>query len=180
LVPATDEYVNRLFNKNQGAYEYLGDFLPNENLRPAQYLIEAQVYSEPFKNQDDSIEATAVSVRHGPIPALAWRLDINETSIMFSGDMGSGQSDFIDLLKNVDLFVAHNAIPETARGGIRNLHMRPSLIGEYAKRATVKSLVLSHRMNRTLGVEQSTLDNIRKSYSQSINFANDLDCFEIN
>ena len=179
IMPATDVYVDRLLKQSEGAFQYLGDFLPNDNLPPASYLLQAQVYSEPLVSPDKSIKATAVSVRHGPIPALAWRLDIGNKSIMFSGDMGSGGKDFISLLNKVDLFVAHNAIPESAKGGIRNLHMEPSLIGQYANEAGVKRLLLSHRMNRTLGVEDDTLKNIRKNYTQSISFANDLDCFQI-
>ena len=179
VMPATDVYVDRLFKQSEGAFQYLGDFLPNENLQPASYLLQAQVYSEPLFSPDKSIKATAVSVRHGPIPALAWKLDVGNKSIMFSGDMGSGGNDFIKLLNKVDLFVAHNAIPESAKGGIRNLHMEPTLIGQYASEASVKRLLLSHRMNRTLGVEDDTLKNIRKNYTQSISFANDLDCFQI-
>ncbi len=179
VMPATDIYVDRLFKQSQGAYQYLGDYLPNENLRPASYLINAQVYSEPLYSPDQSIKATAVSVNHGPIPALAWRLDIGNTSILFSGDMGSGGKEFINLLNKVDLFVAHNAIPEAAMGSVINLHMRPTLIGEYAAEGEVKNLLISHRMKRTLGVENETLKYIKNNYDNSVKFANDLDCFQI-
>jgi ribonuclease BN (tRNA processing enzyme) len=51
------------------------------------------------------------------------------------------------------------------------------VIGEIAERAHVKSLVLSHRMLRTLGKEEQTQTEIKKRYSGPIAFANDLDCF---
>ena len=179
FMPATDVFVDKLFKQNEGAYQYLGDYLPNDDLRPAPYLLQAQVYSEALFNSDKSIKATAVSVNHGPIPALAWRLDIGNTSILFSGDMGSGGKDFTDLLNKADLFVAHNAIPETVKGSVINLHMRPTLIGEYANQAQVKALLLTHRMNRTLGVEDDTLLHIKKNYKKNISFANDLDCIQL-
>ena len=59
------------------------------------------------------------------------------------------------------------------------LHMPPSVIGQIAGDAHVKSLVLSHRMLRTLGKEAETEAEIRKRYSGPITFANDLDCFPL-
>ena len=57
--------------------------------------------------------------------------------------------------------VAHNAVPEAAKGVERNLHMPPSVIGEIAATAKVKRLVLSQRMNRTLGREAESKRYIR-------------------
>ena len=51
------------------------------------------------------------------------------------------------------LLVAHNAVPEGASGVERSLHMPPSIIGKIASAASVKQLVLAHRMLRTLGRE---------------------------
>ncbi len=59
----------------------------------------------------------------------------------------------------------------------RWLHMPPSVIGRIAANARVKQLVLSHRMQRTLGHETQTRHTIQKSYQGSVEFANDLDCF---
>ena len=69
---------------------------------------------------------------------------------------------------NADLFIAHNAVPEGATGIERRLHMPPSVIGQIADSAHVKSLVLSHRMLRTLGKETETQAEIRKRYSGPI------------
>ena len=76
-----------------------------------------------------------------------------------------------------DIFVAHNAVPEGATGVERRLHMPPSVIGQLAAGAKVRSLVLSHRMLRALGREKETEAEIRKSYEGPLAFANDLDCF---
>jgi ribonuclease BN (tRNA processing enzyme) len=80
---------------------------------------------------------------------------------------------------SADLFIAHNAVPEGAVGIERRLHMPPSVIGQIAENAHVKSLVLSHRMLRTLGKENQTQSEIKKRYSGPIEFANDLDCFPV-
>jgi ribonuclease BN (tRNA processing enzyme) len=83
------------------------------------------------------------------------------------------------LSANADLLIAHNAVPEGAVGIERHLHMPPSVIGQIAADAHVKSLVLSHRMMRTLGKEEQTQVEIKKRYSGPIRFANDLDCFPV-
>ena len=57
--------------------------------------------------------------------------------------------------------------------------MPPSVIGKIAADAHVKSLVLSHRMLRTLGKEDQTTAEIRKRYAGPLTFANDLDCFPV-
>jgi ribonuclease BN (tRNA processing enzyme) len=55
----------------------------------------------------------------------------------------------------------------------------PSVIGQIAQEAHVKRLVLSHRMLRTLGKEEQSESEIRKSFSGPVAFANDLDCFPV-
>ncbi len=177
-MPATDEYIQRLFNETSGAYKYLGDYLEDSD-KQSDYKVSAIVYQSAFKTKDNKINISATPVTHGPIPALAWRLDIGNKSIVFSGDMGRGDESFINLLKNTDYFVAHNAIPQSATGFVRNLHMAPDRIGEYAKAGNVKNLIISHRMNRTLGKEVQTLEEINKTYTGPVSFANDLDCFEL-
>jgi ribonuclease BN (tRNA processing enzyme) len=120
-----------------------------------------------------------VRVIHGGVPALAWRVEIGGKDIVFSGDTNGEGRGLVTLAKNADLFVAHNAVPEGVTGVERNLHMPPSVIGQIAAEAHVKSLVLSHRMLRTLGKEEQTQAEIRKRYSGPLAFANDLDCFPV-
>ena len=130
-----------------------------------------------FRNTD--LSASAVRVIHGPVPALAWRVEVGGKVIVFSGDTNGEGEGLVRLAKNADLFIAHNAVPEGAVGVERRLHMPPSVIGQIAADANVKSLVLSHRMLRTLGNEDQTQAEIRKRYSGPIAFANDLDCFPV-
>jgi ribonuclease BN (tRNA processing enzyme) len=57
--------------------------------------------------------------------------------------------------------------------------MPPSVIGEIAAAAGVKRLVLSHRMNRTLGREADTERLIRARYQGPLAFAEDGQCFPL-
>lgn len=176
LMPSAIAFVQRLFGA-EGAFAYLSDYLDGrESYRLLPHDVEAsgkrqqQVMSEPY-------HLTAVPVHHGPVPALAWRVEIGGRSLVFSGDMSNRNDMLTGLAKQADLLVAHHAIPEQAGAVARSLHMPPSVIGQIAARAGVKQLVLSHRMNRTLGLEPDSTRLIRKDYAGPLQFADDLQCF---
>ena len=178
-MPSTTEFINRLFKDNNGAWQYLGDHL-NGGAR-LQFKAHTVESSRQIKiiYQKGSICIKAITVHHGPIPAIAYRVDIGKRSITFSGDMNGEYHTLEKLAKNTDILVAHNAVPKGARGVGAKLHMTPIIIGQIAKKAKVKQLVLSHRMLRTLGREQETLTEIEKNYKGSTRFANDLSVYKI-
>jgi len=180
-MPATREFITMLFGRS-GAFRYLSDYLDG----PATYHLVAHNVNasndakhgvRQFTEKLGEIQISAVPVHHGPIPALAWRVAIADRAIAFSSDMNNDYDNLASLARNADILLAHNAIPEQATGVARNLHMPPSVIGQIAARAGVKSLVLSHRMQRTLGNEQQTTQFIRKYYKGPLHFADDLQCF---
>ena len=179
-MPSTTEFVDDLFG-DKGAYRYLSELLvPTEQ---GSYKIQphnVEAGSTPVEVfHDHGLSVSAVHVIHGAVPALAWRVEIDHKSIVFSGDTNGDDPGLGRLAENADLFIAHNAVPEGVTGVERRLHMPPSVIGQIAADAHVKNLVLSHRMLRTLGKEDQTLAEIRKHYSGLVTFANDLDCFPV-
>ena len=126
---------------------------------------------------NERLRVQAVVVAHGPLPALAFRVETGGKSMVFSGDTNGNGDNLPTLASGADLLVAHNAVPEGAGGVERALHMPPSVIGDIAQAAKVKQLVLSHRMLRTLGKEEETMTAIRKAYAGPAAFADDLSCF---
>jgi ribonuclease BN (tRNA processing enzyme) len=181
FMPSTTEFVSDLFGAKRGAYRYLSELLaPGEEssykLQPHN-VAESPAPIAVLRNGDLAVHA--VRVVHGGVPALAWRIEVRGKVIAFSGDTNGEGEGLVQLAKNADVFIAHNAVAEGAVGVERRLHMPPSVIGQIAEKAQVKSLVLSHRMLRTLGKESQTESEIRKRYSGRMVFANDLDCFPI-
>jgi ribonuclease BN (tRNA processing enzyme) len=178
LMPATDTFLKALFGRENGAYRYLGSYLTGED----DYRLHAVDVSaegrKPHRVLDQAgLCFTAVPVHHGLIPALAWRVDIADRSLIFSGDMNGDNHTLEGLAAGADLLVAHHAIPEAARGVARNLHMPPSVIGQIAEVAGVKQMVLSHRMRRTFGEEVESERIIREHYAGPLMFAEDGQCF---
>jgi ribonuclease BN (tRNA processing enzyme) len=177
LMPSATAFVQRLFGPG-GVYRYLGDYLDGtESYRLLPHDVEATGKAAQLVPADARYRLTAVPVHHGPVPALAWRVELAGKTLVFSGDMNNGNDTLSALARDADLLVAHHAIPEEARGVARNLHMPPSVIGQIAARAQVKQLVLSHRMKRNLGREPASSAQIRHAYSGPLQFADDLQCF---
>jgi len=177
--PSTTAFVAELFGPVRGAYRYLGEFVHGQDggyrLQPRDVAPGPHDMQEIFTHAGLTI--TAATVIHGGVPALAFRIDADGRSFVFSGDTDGSNGNLEKLASNADVFVAHNAIPDDLGGPARALHMPPSVIGRIAHAATVRQLVLSHRMLRTLGRERETETAIARSYDGPIAFANDLDCF---
>ena len=181
FMPSTTEFVSDFFGEKHGAYRYLSELLEPEeegSYKMQPHNVVAGATPELVFRAGD-LAASAVRVVHGPVPALAWRVEAGGKSIVFSGDTNGEGEGLVRLAMNADLFIAHNAVPEGAAGIERRLHMPPSVIGQIAADAHVKRLVLSHRMLRTLGKEDQTRSEIEKRYSGPVEFANDLDCFSV-
>jgi len=173
FMPSTKSFVNRLFAEGKGAWQYLGDHLDGRaTLQLKAHNISKNLKAKVIYRKGD-ISIKAVSVHHGPIPAIAYRIDIGKKSITFSGDMNGEYHTLEKLAKYTNILVAHNAIPKGSKGVAAKLHMTPYTIGQIAKISGTKMLVLSHRMLRTLGKEKETKSEIRKYYKGNIKFADD-------
>ncbi|AEG00063.1 MBL fold metallo-hydrolase [Methylomonas methanica] len=176
LMPSTHEFVQGLFGE-RGVYRYLNEYLaPGTKaaykLKPIDIKPQAdQAYQ--IKLSPD-ITLRAVSVPHGPIPALAWRIESGGCALTFSGDTNLPGPGLTDLARGSDLLIAHHAVPEHAGPAALSLHMPPSAIGKLAAEAGVKRLLLSHRMLRTAQSEAETLRKIREHYAGPVEFAEDM------
>jgi ribonuclease BN (tRNA processing enzyme) len=179
--PTTSEFVADLFDPKHGAYRYLAEYLSGgaDGYRLESHDVDLPSHAVRTIFRSSDIAASATPVIHGDAPALAWRIQLDGKSIVFSGDTDGMNGNLERLARDADLFVAHNAIAEGDTGSIRHLHMPPSVIARIAKDAKVKSVVLSHRMLRTLGHEAETRAVITRTYSGPVTFADDLDCFQI-
>jgi len=178
-MPSTEDFLDRLFEDGDGAWQYLGDHLDGSSSLQLK-AHDVDVYKKPkVIYAQGGIRITAVSVHHGIIPAVAYRVDVGRKSITFSGDMNGDYHTLENLATNTDILVAHNAVPKGASGVATQLHMTPLTIGKIAKKSQPKKLVLSHRMLRTLGKEKETKREIRRYYKGSVKFANDKSFYSI-
>jgi ribonuclease BN (tRNA processing enzyme) len=175
--PRLTTFVRALVG-DQGAWPYLAGYLERDEpfaLALREVDVESAEPAEPI--DEDGLTVRAIGVRHGPVPALGYLVEAAGRRIGFTGDQRMDEDRFAELIRGVDLLIAHHAIPEDATDAMAKLHARPSQIGALAARAEVGALVLSHHMRRSLDAEDESLRQIRARYSGPVRMANDLDCF---
>lgn len=179
-MPATSEFLQALFGA-RGAFRYLSDYLEPGGEDGFMLLPEnVPLSGEPFvRETGPAVRVSATPVHHGPIAAVAWRVDVGSCSLVFTGDASAQSENLPKFAAGADLLIIHNAVPEDAEGTAAELHMRPSEIGRIAGAADVGRVLMSHRMNRSLGRERETLSRVRRHYTGPATFAEELQRVEL-
>ena len=177
--PSASELVERLIGR-QGAYPDLADYLTFRD--PDGYRI--SVSDVPATGQrrwarfgTDDLNLAAIPVHHGDMPSVAWRAEVGRHAIVFTGNFSNRKDVMAEFAEGADALVIHLAIPEGARGTVRDLYVRPSQIGRIAQRADVRMVVLGYRTSRTLGRETQSRTALEEYYSGPLVFANELECW---
>ncbi|KPN71205.1 arylsulfatase [Neisseria sp. 83E34] len=180
-IPTTPEFIERHFGE-QGVYPYLSDFLTGDaafSLKPIAVNAD-KAQPQLFETQIGGFTLKAIPVEHGLLPSLGWRIEKNGCSVTVSGDTSNTGKTLDILAENTDIFIAHNAVPESSKDSIAlKLHMPPSEIGRIARKTKSRSLVLSHFMHRTENAKPSTTSAIRQSYKGPLSFAEDCDIYSL-
>jgi ribonuclease BN (tRNA processing enzyme) len=180
IFPGLESYLQRMFNQENGAYGYLSGYLDGTGglptLVPSEISRGVQAPAMITGDSQSDIQISAMHVPHGIVPALAFRVRIGATLIVFSGDQNGDDPRFIEFAKDATILVMHMPIPEGGGGAARRLHAPPSLIANIANQSGAKTLVLSHFMARSLVEVQQSLKSIRSVYGGEVLDAEDLDC----
>ena len=102
---------------------------------------------------DGAVRVTSVAVTHGrAVPALAYRFDTADGSVVFSGDT-SVNEDLIALAENADILVhqvadlsylRRHGMDDAELARMAALHTDVTQVGGVAERAGVRELILSH------------------------------------
>jgi len=151
VMPSTEAYVSSLIGEN-GAFKYLSSYTEKgqDDYTVFSHSVANASLQKPFERRvSESVSVEAMSVNHGPIPALAWKVKANGCEVVFSGDTNDQQGQLAGFANNADLLVLHNAIDDHAGRVAKNLHMTPNQIIEIAKQSKAKQVLLSHIMKRS-------------------------------
>ncbi|MBT8293699.1 MAG: MBL fold metallo-hydrolase [Eudoraea sp.] len=140
-----------------------------------------------YKN--DMFEVAAIGVNHANKPSLAYKVTMDNKSIVFGADQTLDSPGFIDFVKGADLLVMHLAISEVADKPFTNLHAKPSKVGTVAQESQVQRVVLSHLMKldsshaRTrefsLSDLNSNIELVKANFKGTIILAEDLACISL-
>ena len=176
--PGLHAFLERLLDENDGAYRYLSGYRDGDSglprLRPTEIGDGTAV--TVLGDTASEIQVDAMRVPHGIVPALAYRVRIDDTVIVFAGDQNGADPHFVEFAADADVLVMHMAVSESASAAALQLHAPPSKIAEIAKRSRAKKLILSHFMARSLRNLDDNLSIIRGGYSGPVIVATDLLC----
>jgi len=174
VFPSTTRFLSLLFEKG-GAWEYQKTFGADEGIQGADLRVDLNSPMTQIVNVN-GLRITAIATHHGDCPSVAYRVDYDKTSIAFSGDMdASAVPNLVRLAKGCSLLVFHCAVldPPNSPAQLYDLHTPPQRIGQAARDAGAKRLLLSHIAPDVEEGSRSVLQSIRDSYKGPVSLAHD-------
>jgi ribonuclease BN (tRNA processing enzyme) len=178
--PGLNGFLSSMLNKDSGAFSYLSGYLDGSEglvkIDATEVGTEVRSSVSVYDGGPDDISIDALHVPHGSVPAIAFRVRVNDTTIVFSSDQNGSEPAFTDFARHANALVMPMPVPEGATGAARRLHAPPGVIGEIARESGARQLVLSHLMARSLRDLDQNLAAVRSSYVGPIVVANDLQC----
>lgn len=176
-VPEFQTFLKRLFDSKEGAFQVLSTTLGGPPVAGAgggvrlNVNVADTVKAEPSVVFDqDGLKVTALGIPHGPIPALAYRVEARGVSVVFSTDQNGTNPKFVDFAKGANVLIMHLAI---AAGTKSPLHAAPSVVGRLAQQAGVGRLVVSH-----IGLFDldAAIAELKQAYTGPLTIGADLQC----
>jgi ribonuclease BN (tRNA processing enzyme) len=172
--PSTTKFLHLIFDRG-GIYQYQRGFGVEETIDTKDLPI-ALGTSETEIFFDGDLLVREIATHHGDCPSVAYRVEYKNQSITFAGDMdASALTNLEKLAKDTDLLVVHAAIldpPDTPKI-LLTLHTPPKQLGESAKAANAKHVLLSHIPPVVENRSAEVMRSIHTSYPGPVDFAHD-------
>jgi ribonuclease BN (tRNA processing enzyme) len=172
--PGVSQWLKLLFGKD-GAFAYQPDFNNHETFVPTE--LPRDLAKPPAVIYDEAgLQISAVATHHGDCPSVAYRVNFGGVSVTFSGDLdASALPNLAKLAANTDLLIVNAVVldPPGSPEVLYELHSPPAAIGEAARDAKAKRVLLSHI---SPGIErnlQSVKTSIGRSYPGPVEMAED-------
>jgi len=189
--PSIDSFVRRLFDATSGAFPILGGTLgqAGQGIRLDVIAVDAAARTPSTIWSGGDVEVTALGVPHGDVPSVAYRIRLGERSIVFGSDQNGSDETFRRFAAGADVLVMHFPLSQQAGEPLVRLHARPATVGEVARDAGAKRLVLSHLIEAPSTVKTpqwfslsdlgGAVAEVRKHYAGPVDAATDLQCVPI-
>lgn len=190
FMPSTVAFIRTLFDQKRGAWRDLGEVLSplgkqGYRLQPHDIRTSIKKGKPQLKNVkktnpvflNSDMRLSAAPVIHGNTPTLAWRLQTKGKTIVFTSEADSGSDKLPALARGANTLVVHLSADELRHDGKLDFLKSAQNAGQIAHSTGAKRLIISRRLQATLGHEQEMLAAIQKTFHGEVHFANDLSCF---
>ena len=174
--PDFSTFLSRLFDEKTGAFQVLGPTLgsPQGNtgggVRLDISVVDVTKTEAATVFDQQGLKVTAFGIPHGPMPTLAYRVQLRNKSIVFSSDQNGTNPGFVQFAKGADVLIMHLAIPAGAKNP---LHAAPEVVGRIAQEAGVGRLIVSHIGPFPL---DPAIAELKKFYTGPLTVGADLQC----
>jgi ribonuclease BN (tRNA processing enzyme) len=198
VFPSTTEYMDAMFAKDTGSFNYLRRFVGGVDGGPqiiGQFGYTAHDLSSTWNAgyspnviidtmvDNSELKVTEVAVDHFEAPAVAYRIDYKGHSIVYTGDTHSTSDNVANLAQGADLLIYDTSILDNVPNPISPFakrHTTPHRLGQMAAAAGAKTLVLSH----LTPVSDPNIDSIKdeikaQGYTGHIRVAKDLKVYNL-
>lgn len=125
----------------------------------------------------ETYQLSAIPVHHDDVPTLAWRVDIEDHSLVFALALSNRKDVLANFAKDVDIIVFTHALPVGSVGPNTEKYLLPREIANLAKRAEPRFIALGGRGWRTKGRESHSVEEIQKEFDGKILLPDDLECW---
>ncbi len=174
--PSTSQFLRLLFGP-AGAFAYLKDFSAEITIEPRDLpTTRASTQKPRLILAEGDLSISTIAGHHGDAPAVIYRIDHAGKSITFSGDIDSNGLAALDrIARDTDLLVFNSVVldPPGSPAVLYGLHTPPHAIGEVARDAHVRGVLLSHLSPSTLENRALVLQSIRDNYQGPVRVAED-------
>jgi ribonuclease BN (tRNA processing enzyme) len=189
--PGFSAFLHRLFDQTSGAFQVLSGTLggPGAGIRLDVTEVNTTRLGPARLVTDGGIRVSALPVPHANAPALAYRIEVGDRSIVFSSDQNGSSAAFTEFARAADVLVMHFALSPLAPAGQLALHAPPKVVGQVASTAAVRKLVLSHfsKPSRyvptpdafSLSDLAGSIREVARIYDGPIVVSKDLDCIAV-
>jgi ribonuclease BN (tRNA processing enzyme) len=179
--PSMNAFFEDLFGP-KGAFAYLdGLHDGSDGIKLAVHPLSLDYRSaralEVYKDAD--VHITAYGIPHGDVPALAFRIEGKDGTIVISADQNGSRPGFVDFARGADILVMPAAIDDDADSGSRFLHMGPTVVGQLAAKIQPRMLVLNHFMGKALVDKDANIATIKRYYHGPVYAGRDLSIFTV-
>jgi len=174
VFPSTTGFVARLFDPD-GIYAYQRTFGAEEHFAVMDLPIDLAAPAREILREGD-LRIRSVATNHGEAPSIAYRIDGPGWSIAFSGDLDpSGLPNLTRLATGVDLLVFNCAVldPPGSPRELYTRHTAPRQIGEVARAAGARRLVLTHIPPLVDKASREVLASVGAAYAGPVDLAED-------
>jgi ribonuclease BN (tRNA processing enzyme) len=172
VTPDFQTFLSRLFDEKAGAFPLLGSTLGGAGLGvPLRVTRLDATSSQPLSVLDQSgIRVTALAVPHGDVPSLAFKVQTNNGTVVFGSDQTGTNPRFLEFAQGADVLVLHLMI---GPGETSLLHAAPSVVGQVARDAKARRLIMSHIGQFDL---EAAVSEVKKAYTGPVTAGADLQC----